>query len=77
MCPEGGRSAACSPTRLLEWNISDMTDLFLGKSKSTIAFFFSNRLAIKDLDSGDRDGHLSNISVWKRCQKAKMYVSFL
>jgi hypothetical protein len=51
-CPKGGL-ASLSPTRPLEWNISDMTDLFLGKNKSTFASLFPKQLAIKDLDSKD------------------------
>lgn len=66
------------PTRLLQWNISDMTDLFLGRSKSTFASFFFNQLANKGpWQQKYRDSHLSSVPVWKRCQKTKKYVSGL
>lgn len=74
-CPKGRGLASLSPTRLLFWNISDMTDLFLGKSKSTFASFFPNQLANKGpWQQKYRECHLSSIPAWKRCQKAKIYV---
>lgn len=72
-CPKGEGLVSFSPTRSLEWNISAMTDLFPGKSTLAFASFFSNQLANKGIwQQKYRDIHLSNILVWKRCQKAEM-----
>jgi hypothetical protein len=70
-CPEGREQASISPTRLLEWNITDMTDLFLGESKSTFASSYSNQLTIKDLERNNIEIATYQIHQFRRNDTSK------